>query len=346
MRCRKFDKKSSSHPLYIQLYAHLREWLNTREARRAGKLPTELELCKIFSLSRNTVGQALKMLEEEQLICRIKNRGTFLTSAITEFDPQSIRRTIGVVFPHNHTWEDVVEAIRKNCLKLGYELRLYTYNWMDPDEELKVLHLATRQTAGVILYPGGHAQDVEEIRRLTASFPLVLFDLYAPGFECNSVATDHYLGAYRLAETVIRSGCRKPCILAARQKISSPRLRLAGFRQALEDHGLSFQEQFLETPESSANALERFFKNGDYDSILDTTLCQYPRFLREKEIVIARFDDFSPEEQKLYRTISAIQRKEELGNAAINLLRETLRSGNTPEKRILIAPEIIPYKKG
>ena len=103
-------KIKSSQPLYIRLYEVLREYIESEEAREIGKLPKELELCRIFHVSRNTVSQALFMLEEEQLICRIKHRGTFLASALNEFDPQNIRRTIGIVFPAGSAWEDTFNS--------------------------------------------------------------------------------------------------------------------------------------------------------------------------------------------------------------------------------------------
>ena len=118
----------SSQPLYIRLYEHLREYLASEQARSEGKLPKELDLCRIFGVSRNTVSQALFMLEEEQLICRIKHRGTFLLSVLNEFDPQSIRRTIGAVFPKGNLWIEAITAIREGCRTLGYDFRLFTYD--------------------------------------------------------------------------------------------------------------------------------------------------------------------------------------------------------------------------
>ena len=155
----------SSVPLYIRLYEHLREYIESEDARQIGKLPKELELCRIFKVSRNTVSQALSMLEEEQLICRIKHRGTFLASALNEFDPQNIRRTIGAVFPSEPAWEETIGAIRSGCRKLGYEFRLYTYRWDDPEEEINVISKAEKFCGGLILYPGGTGKSLEYIRK-------------------------------------------------------------------------------------------------------------------------------------------------------------------------------------
>lgn len=65
-------------PLYFQLERILRNRIATAEIRPNEQLPTELELCKEFSVSRATVRQAIKALELDGLIKREQGRGTTL----------------------------------------------------------------------------------------------------------------------------------------------------------------------------------------------------------------------------------------------------------------------------
>ena len=322
----------SSVPLYIRLYEHLREYIESEDARQIGKLPKELELCRIFKVSRNTVSQALSMLEEEQLICRIKHRGTFLASALNEFDPQNIRRTIGAVFPSEPAWEETIGAIRSGCRKLGYEFRLYTYRWDDPEEEINVISKAEKFCGGLILYPGGTGKSLEYIRKKNNLYPLVLFDLYIIGTKCNLVTTDHFQGAYSLAQTLIRKKCRKFAILESGQKNSSIRLRLSGYIQALEDHQFSYELIHI-----SENQLQ----TAEFDAILDPGCTWLHETSGNKKIWLARFDHANETEQKLYRTLIARQDKTALGFHAVTLMKEIMRSGTAPERSVLISPAII-----
>ena len=325
-------KIKSSQPLYIRLYEVLQEYIESEEAREIGKLPKELELCRIFHVSRNTVSQALFMLEEEQLICRIKHRGTFLASAMNEFDPQNIRRTIGIVFPAGSAWEDTIKAIRSGCQKLGYEFRLFTYNWEDREDELKVIAKAEKLCGAMILYPGGTGESVEHIQQKSRSYPLVLFDLYIIGRKCNLVTTDHFQGAYSLVQTLINKRCRKFAILDSQWKNSSIRLRLSGYIQALEDHHLSY-----ELINISENQLQRL----DFDAILDPGCTWLHKAPENKKIWLARFDQADETEKKLYRTLIARQNKSALGLNAVTLIKEIMRSGHAPERSVLISPEIV-----
>lgn len=329
-------RMKTNQPLYIRLYEHLREYIQSEQAREIGKLPKELELCRMFGVSRNTVSQALFMLEEEQLICRIKHRGTFLSSALNEFDPQSIRRTIGAVFPESSAWSDAIGAIRSGCRKLGYEFRLFTYPWQNPEGEMKVIRRAEKSCGGLIFYPGGTEKSSEYIQSKSGSYPFVLFDLYVIGSKCNLVSTDHFQGAYSLARTLIWKGCRRFAVLEKEQKNSSIRLRLSGYIQALEDHGVEF-ELIRDTG--------KVWKKGGFDAVLDPDCTRLHEAPCGAKIWLARFDSADKTEENLYYPLIARQDKTALGINAVTLMKEIMRSGMTPERSVLIVPEIIEPKE-
>ena len=66
-------------PLYYQLGTILREQILSGSYAIGDQLPTEAELVADYGVSRITVRQALKTLEEEKLIRREAGRGTFVT---------------------------------------------------------------------------------------------------------------------------------------------------------------------------------------------------------------------------------------------------------------------------
>lgn len=67
-----------SVPLYYQLANLLSEKILSQELRTGDRLPTEVELVREYGISRITVRQALRRLEEQQLIRREVGRGTFV----------------------------------------------------------------------------------------------------------------------------------------------------------------------------------------------------------------------------------------------------------------------------
>jgi GntR family transcriptional regulator len=65
---------------YRRLAATLRSRMNAGDFGPDGRLPTEVELQKEYSVSRHTIREALRLLEADGLIYRVQGRGTFASS--------------------------------------------------------------------------------------------------------------------------------------------------------------------------------------------------------------------------------------------------------------------------
>ncbi|MFV0252044.1 MAG: GntR family transcriptional regulator [Beutenbergiaceae bacterium] len=70
-------ERTSPVPYYEQLFAILRDRIRKLQIAPDERLPSELELCREFGLSRATVRQTLAKLESEGLARRIPRRGVF-----------------------------------------------------------------------------------------------------------------------------------------------------------------------------------------------------------------------------------------------------------------------------
>lgn len=69
---------NSPIPLYYQLREEFRRLILSGELKFGEELPSELELCQKFNLSRSTVKQALDRLIYDDLIVRKRGKGTFV----------------------------------------------------------------------------------------------------------------------------------------------------------------------------------------------------------------------------------------------------------------------------
>ena len=110
------------------------------------------------------------------------------------------------------------------------------------------------------------------------------------------------------------------------------RLRLSGYIQALEDHHIPYE---------LINVSENQLQILDFDAILDPGCTWLHNAPGNKKIWLARFDQADETEKELYRTLIARQDKKTLGLNAVTLIKEIMRSGHTPERSVLISPEII-----
>ncbi|MFS0593382.1 GntR family transcriptional regulator [Cytobacillus horneckiae] len=79
--------RSSSIPLYEQVGRLIKEKVRTNEWKPGRQLPSERELCEIFSVSRITIRQAIKLLETDGILQRTHGVGTFVTPKNTLEQP-------------------------------------------------------------------------------------------------------------------------------------------------------------------------------------------------------------------------------------------------------------------
>jgi len=66
----------SQIPLYYQIYSDLLRLINTKQLLPDDTIPPEMELTKLYQVSRQTLRGALKLLERERLIKRTAGKGT------------------------------------------------------------------------------------------------------------------------------------------------------------------------------------------------------------------------------------------------------------------------------
>lgn len=70
--------KLTSKTLHEQLYEILLNDINEGKYKETNKIPTELELAKIYNISRVTVRKAIQKLVDEQILIKKTGKGTFI----------------------------------------------------------------------------------------------------------------------------------------------------------------------------------------------------------------------------------------------------------------------------
>lgn len=72
--------KADHRPLYLQVIDRIKDDIENKVYEEGEKLPSEFELSKILGVSRATLREALRLLEEENVVVRRHGVGTFVHS--------------------------------------------------------------------------------------------------------------------------------------------------------------------------------------------------------------------------------------------------------------------------
>lgn len=137
--------KSSPIPLYIQVEEILKEMLFSKEYSN-NFLPNEYELMNMLSVSRDTLRKAMKNLEIQGLIERIRGKGTRLNQK-----PEKINTTLS-------EWYSFTDEMSKKNQNLFYKYSIVEY--CEAPEEVQNLFLSDQKVVKLIRAKGFKNPDV------------------------------------------------------------------------------------------------------------------------------------------------------------------------------------------
>lgn len=359
-------------PLYVQLRKQLEDLILSGN-QGLDYLPKEEDLCKLYNVSRATVGKAVSQLVREGLVYRIKRKGTFISRQ--KFRPGRNRhpaKQIGIVFPITDRWEKALCAIYKRAKENGYYPRIASYYWYSLEDELRLLDEFKHTVDGIILYPNGAGSDRTFIQKLQAeNIPLVLFDLFYPEIQSNYVGTDNVSAAFELTAHLINHNRKRIAFVTDRLALSSQRQRLEGYQKALASKKIvpdpalimEYKDSIRDITSLTSVPAEIFAQMKDFIRTRkpDAVFCGRYDFAvaimkvaREmslkvpEEMMIATFDFFA-EEALIPPNIAVIrQNQEALGAQAADLLVSSIEGKPKTCRQVLVPADMLiqnPHKE-
>jgi DNA-binding LacI/PurR family transcriptional regulator len=236
---------------YQTVAARLRAEVQAAAATDLRFLPSERELTRRFGVDRSTIRRALEVLEVEGLIRRRPGRKTEVLKPGRIRDER--RRIALVVNASPLEWATLpaLQGAESVLTPLGYELSVNSTHAGDPfeaerRERSRLASCLERGVAGVLLWPASGHRNAEPLRRLIAGgTPVVLLDQQLPEPELDFVGIDNVAAAHSVTTHLIQTGHRRIAHFTRANTLPTTLQRIEGYRRALTDHGLAFEEEWL-----------------------------------------------------------------------------------------------------
>lgn len=244
--------EQQGEPRYLTFKNRLRREILAGEWPAGKQIPPELDLCREYGLSRNTVQRALRDLVAEKLLRRERGRGTFVDYA----RPERTATVIGYLgplhlppgSPHAEMARGVERAARRRGVRL---LRHDTRGRVEAMRE-GALRMNWEKAAGTIVVPlsgygdRGRAANDDVLKALTSAGQAVtLLDSSAgeawSGLPC--VTSQNFEAARAMTLRLFRHGRRRLAFLRG-PRLPSADERYAGYRAALEETGLAERPEY------------------------------------------------------------------------------------------------------
>jgi GntR family transcriptional regulator of arabinose operon len=218
------------------------------EGRYSRTLPTEQALCAQYQVSRQTVRQALSLLETERLIDRRQGSGSHIREQKEQ--PANRRLSIAVVTTYisDYIFPSILREIEAVCSENNSAPLLFaTQNQFDSERRILLTLLGMEQLDGILIegtktgLPNPNIRLYQKL--MEKGIPLVfMHGNYEQLPDTLSVLDDNVGGGRMLVEYLYKKGHRKIAGIFKYDDIQG-RGRFMGFLDAMQDLNLPLEDK-------------------------------------------------------------------------------------------------------
>ena len=352
---------ASSLPLYRQVETYLRAQISSGALQSGDMLPPVKDLCAQFGgINHLTVRQAIKNLAEENLVRSIQGRGSFVT------EQQARERRISLVLPHleDTLFIRIAKGAQEVLEAQGVHTIILDSRGSESTEAGHIANLKNLPLDGALIFPIADSNIAEQIFKLKLDdFCFVLVDRYFEDIAAPCVVVDNYGGGYAGASYLAQRN-RGRVGWIGEMRSTTARLRLAGFRAALNDAGIACPGSLIYDLELGSNAPTPYHQaaRARVREAVESLLQQQPRpdalmccddlsalFALERlrelnvkvpdEIALVGFDDVPEAHSKGLTTVR--QPMLEVGRQAAQMLLGRMQRTGLPVEKKMLPVELI-----
>ncbi|MBC7557559.1 MAG: LacI family DNA-binding transcriptional regulator [Chryseobacterium sp.] len=185
-------------------------------------------------------------------------------------------KTIGVIIPNilNSFFAKVFSGIEKVADEKGYHVITCISN-ESLEKEIHTMEMLSNGTIdGFILSISEESQKENSFQHFTEIIndgtPIVMFDRITDEVNCDKVVVDDLDSAFNATQHLINLGCKKIALFSAIDNLSVAKLRVKGYKKALENNKIELNEDLLllcDSTEDFDTKIDVFFKNNTIDGV-------------------------------------------------------------------------------
>jgi LacI family transcriptional regulator len=307
------------------------------------------QIAKELGVSVSTVSKALNDSPEisEPTKIRVKEY-----AKLKKYKPNSIglnlknrsTKTIGVIILNilNSFFAKVFKGIEKVADEKGYKVITCISN-ESLEKEIGVMEMLSNGTIdGFILSISQEAQKLLQFDHfksiISEGTPIVIFDRITDEVNCDKVVVDDIDSAINATQHLVKTGCKKIALFSAINNLSVGKLRVEGYKKALEGAGIKLDEKIIilsETEEDfdlktndflDKNKVDAIFAVDEHASVMAMKMAVKKGLKIPEEISIIGFAD-GVWSRRMTPSLSTVsQHGPEIGAEATKLLIERLEN--------------------
>jgi DNA-binding LacI/PurR family transcriptional regulator len=211
------------------------------------------DIAKALGLSTSTVSRALRdsyeiSPETKKLVLEYAQKINYHPNPIALSLKERRSRSIGVIVAEiaNSFFSQTINGIESIAYNNGYNVIIAQSRESFDREMINLQYLTSRSIDGLIVSVSTETKDFSIFKELhERGMPMVFFDRVVDEIETHKVTADSYKGAYDATTHLIRNGYQHIAAVSNSAFLSITKERLAGYRTALADNGITVNEDMI-----------------------------------------------------------------------------------------------------
>jgi LacI family transcriptional regulator len=268
---------------------------------------------------------------------------------------------IGVIIPSAEInfFGSVVHGIERIANENNYNVLIYQSNELYEFEKKGIQTFLQSQVDGVLASISKETINLDHYAEIkNRGIPLILFDRTNDRLGVSSVEVDDYAGAFQATKHLIDNGCRRIAHIAGQQHVNIFNLRLKGYIEALNVHGITLDDDLIAygkvSVESGRECMRRLlegrvmpdavFAVEDFTALGAIQAIKAAGLRIPEDIAIIGFANEAFGEYLTPSLSTVNQQTVTMGEEAAKLFFEMLRSGEGADmapRKLVLKPQII-----
>tara|TARA_R110002096_G_scaffold412484_1_gene612984 strand:+ start:252 stop:1289 length:1038 start_codon:yes stop_codon:yes gene_type:complete len=333
-----------------------------------GKKTTIYDIAEKLNLTAATVSRALnnnlKISENTRKLVQE-------TAAEMNYEQNTLARAlksgksynVGVIVPRmdSNFFASVIRGIEEELYPKGYHVIICQTHDQENLETENINSLLNAQVDGILMSITNAKSQNKVFGNLEKkNVPLIFFDRKKQIPGVSSVTIDDYNGAYEATKHLIKQGCKRIAHLSNDRSLEIFKNRFLGYKQAILDSGLEFDESLVIETRSKVEEgrkstkmllnMERppdaIFSSSDFTALGAIQEIKEHGLKIPQDICVVGFAN-EPFTRFMELSISSVdQSPVEMGRIAAQVFLEEVSNGKKikTEKQVVLTPELIIRK--
>lgn len=268
---------------------------------------------------------------------------------------------VGVIVPRidSNFFASVIRGIEEELYPKGYHVIICQTHDQENLETGNIMSLLNAQVDGILMsISNAKTKNNKVFESITQKrVPLIFFDRKKDISNVSSVTIDDFQGAYEATKHLIEQGCTRIAHLSNNRSLEIFKNRYLGYKQAIIDHGLAFDESLVIETFSKVvegrkttkkllklkNPPDAIFSSSDFTALGAIQEIKEQGLRIPEDISVVGFSN-EPFTRFMELSITSVDQSPiEMGRIAANKFLDEVDGAlmNKPKESIVLQPELI-----